>query len=69
MKMNHNVKMALVAALLFYIVSSAVTYTLTDSILGSYIHIAHSNGAPTAAGLFVHTVVFGVCYYFILTRY
>ena len=61
---------ALVAALLFYVISSPYTYKLVDSVVGSVLSavvpqlaglfkIAEA-GCPTQYGLLVHAAVFGV---------
>ena len=52
----------LLAAVLFYVVSNPATYKLVESLLGRFFKIA-TNGSPTATGLLVHTVVFGVLFY------
>lgn len=49
----------LIAALLFFIVGSPATYKLVQSVLGDVVTIASAAGAPTIAGLAVHSVVFG----------
>lgn len=60
---------AAIAALLFYIVSSPITYTLTQNVLGGYLPIADAYGCPTGIGLIVHTVVYGAVTYAIMVAY
>jgi len=59
---------AFFAALLFYVISNPITYTLVDSITTTFLgpllgpsaaffKIAEA-GQPTGYGLFVHTIVF-----------
>lgn len=50
---------SLLAAVLFFIVGSPALYNLVQSALGRVVTIARG-GAPTTAGLLVHSVVFGV---------
>ena len=64
-----KVQTALIAALVFYIVSSPITYSLTQSMLGSLVHVADHTGCPTGVGLFVHTAVFGVVTYILMLSY
>ena len=52
---------AVVAALLFFIISNPMTYKLVDSVLGGLLgRIAGPSGCPTSWGLVVHSVVFGL---------
>lgn len=50
---------SLLAAILFVIVGSPLTYGLVQSVLGGLVTIARS-GAPTTAGLLVHGLVYGL---------
>ena len=54
----------MLAAVLFYVVSNPATYKLVESLLGRFFKIA-MNGAPTPAGLLVHTAVFAVLFHFL----
>jgi hypothetical protein len=45
------------SAIVFFIVSSPLLYTVVQALLGKVITIA-VNGKPTLAGLIVHSVVF-----------
>ena len=58
-------KAAVVAALLFFIISNPMTYKLMDSILGALVgRIASPSGCPTTLGMVVHSAVFGVATYY-----
>lgn len=60
---------AAVAALLFYIVSSPITYKIVDGFFGSMFQIADHTGCPSGSGLIVHTVVYGLVSYAIMIAY
>jgi hypothetical protein len=51
-------KYSFISALVFFIVANPETYKLTQTILGSFVEIAHPMGAATPNGLLLHTVVF-----------
>lgn len=65
------------AALLFFVVSSPFTYKLVDSLIGglvyavapsmsSFFKVAES-GCPTNYGLAVHSLVFGLVTYYLMS--
>lgn len=58
-----------IAALLFYIVSSPITYRIVDGILGGMFKIADPAGCPSGGGLIVHAVVYGLITYLIMIAY
>lgn len=60
---------ALIAALTFYIVSSPITYTITQQLFGSWTLVADHTGAPTGWGLLLHTAVFGLIAYWMMVAY
>ena len=60
---------ALIAALVFYIVSSPITYSLTEKLFGSWTKLADHTGSPTGLGLVVHTMVFGLVTYGLMLAY
>lgn len=60
---------ALIAALTFYIVSSPITYGVTQKLIGDWVYIADHTGCPTGPGLFVHTAIFGVITYLMMLAY
>lgn len=68
---------ALTAALLFYVISSPFTYRLVDSVVGGVVgavmpqfttlfKIAEA-GCPTNYGLLVHSAVFGLVSYYLMS--
>ena len=64
-----KVQTSLIAALTFYIVSSPITYSLTEKLFGGWSRIADHTGSPTGLGLFVHTLVFGLVTYLMMVAY
>ena len=59
-----KVMASLQAALLFLIVANPATYRLVQMIFGSLFKVANSaTGCPSAAGLLLHAVVFGLLSY------
>lgn len=63
--MNGKVKGALVAGLMFFIISHPIVYKFVDSLLGGLLgRIASPGGCPTTWGLIVHSAVFAVATYY-----
>ena len=63
--MNGKVKGALVAGLLFFVISHPIIYKLVDSLIGGFLGpIASAGGCPTTWGLIVHSVVFAAATYY-----
>jgi len=63
--MNGKVKGALVAGLMFFIISHPIVYKLVDSLIGGLLgRIASSSGCPTTWGLIVHAAVFALATYY-----
>jgi hypothetical protein len=63
--MNGKLKGALVAGLLFFILSHPVVYKFVDSLLGKLIgSTASPSGCPTTMGLLVHSAVFVALTYY-----
>lgn len=71
--LSRKMQAALTAALLFYVISSPFTYRLVDNLVGGVVgavvpqfttlfKIAEA-GCPTNYGLLVHSVVFGLVTY------
>lgn len=58
---DKQIKLSLLSALIFLLISSPEMYRVTSNVLGSW--IANAAGCPTAAGLLTHTVVFGLIVY------
>jgi hypothetical protein len=74
---SRKVQASVTAALLFFVVSSPFTYKIVDSLIGgivqaiapamsSFFKIAES-GSPTTYGLIVHSVVFGLVTYYLMS--
>lgn len=56
---------ALVAGLMFFIISNPVVYKLVDGILGNLLgRISSPAGCPTTWGLIVHSAVFAAATYY-----
>jgi len=50
--------------IVFLIISSPLTYKLTNGVLGRILgKLADPSGCPTTLGLFVHSLVFGLIIY------
>lgn len=63
--MNGKLKGALVAGLLFFIISHPFVYQTVDSLLRGILGpIASPSGCPTTLGLIVHSVVFAAATYY-----
>jgi hypothetical protein len=63
--MNGKVKGALVAALMFFIISHPIVYKFIDSLIGGLLGtVASPSGCPTTWGLIVHSAVFGLATYY-----
>ena len=63
--MNGKLKGALIAGLLFFIISHPFVYKLVDSLVGGLLgSIASPSGCPTTWGLIVHSAVFAVAAYY-----
>jgi hypothetical protein len=56
---------AVVAGILFFIVSNPIVYKLVDQLLGGLLgRIATPSGCPTTWGLIVHSAVFAAATYY-----
>ncbi len=55
-------KYSFYSALVFFVVASPQAYEISQQLLGTKLDISN-NGAPTAAGLMLHTVVFMIALY------
>lgn len=60
--MDPKIIYSLQAALLFLVIASPIMYRVVQAIFGRLFTVA-VNGCPTVAGLFLHTVVFGLIVY------
>lgn len=55
---------AIVAGLLFFIISNPIVYKIVDQLLGGLLgRIATPSGCPTTWGLIVHSAVFAAATY------
>jgi hypothetical protein len=74
--LTRKAQAAIIAGLLFFVVSSPLTYRLVDSLIGglvvsvvpsmaSLFTVAQA-GCPTTYGLVLHSVVFGVISYLLM---
>lgn len=74
---SRKVQASLTAALLFFVVSSPFTYKIVDSLIGgivrtiapsmAYLFKVAESGCPTNYGLFVHSAVFGLVTYYLMS--
>lgn len=56
---------AIVAGVMFFIISNPIVYKLVDSILGDLLgRISSPAGCPTTWGLIVHSAVFAAASYY-----
>lgn len=63
--MNGKLKEALVAGLMFFIISHPIVYKLVDSVVGGILgRVASPSGCPTTWGLIVHAAVFAAATYY-----
>lgn len=59
-----KIKASVIAALLFIVIASPELFGLMQKLLGSVIRVASPGGTPTAAGLLLHGLVYGLITYF-----
>lgn len=62
--MSRHIRGALTAALLFYVISSPYVYNLVNSIIPG----VAVGGCPTTMGLIVHSAVYGLIVYYLMTN-
>jgi hypothetical protein len=63
--MNGKLKGALIAGLMFFIISHPFVYKLVDSLVGGILgRISSPSGCPTTWGLIVHSAVFTAATYY-----
>ena len=60
-------KYSLYSALAFFLLASPQMFTFVNNILGGLVKIAEPNGCPTSMGLMIHTIVFLVLLYFMMS--
>ena len=63
--MSEKFKAALIAGLMFFIISNPFVYKTVDSLVGGMLgNIASAGGCPTTWGLVVHSSLFAVATYY-----
>jgi uncharacterized membrane protein (DUF106 family) len=63
--MASKLNAALVAGLMFFIISNPMVYKIVDGLLGGLLGpIASPSGCPTTWGLIVHSAVFAAATYY-----
>ena len=63
--MNAKLTAALIAGLMFFIISNPMVYKLVDNLVGGLLgNIASPSGCPTTWGLIVHSGVFAAATYY-----
>lgn len=63
--MNGKLKGALIAGLMFFIISNPMVYKIVDDLAGGLLgRIASPGGCPTTWGLIVHSAVFAAAAYY-----
>jgi hypothetical protein len=60
MNIGLKAKYSFYSALVFFLVANPETYKITQKLLGGLFMIASEAGCPTAAGTFLHTILFFV---------
>ncbi len=66
--MSRQVTGSITAALLFFIISSPFTYQLTNNMLSTIIGRTSDGGCPTHVGLILHSAVYGLIVYYLMTN-
>lgn len=65
MKVSAKLSSAIVAAILFFIISNPIVYKFVDGVLGGVLGpLASTAGCPTATGLILHSAVFGAVMFY-----
>ncbi len=61
---SQKISATIQSVLVFYIIANPMTYRFVDSLLSGVVgRIANASGSPTALGLIVHSLVFGLVVY------
>ena len=63
---NLKWKYSFYAALIFFIISGPEAYNVTQSLLGNFVQTS-INGCPTSWGLTIHSVVFAIIMYIMMS--
>lgn len=65
MALSAKLKAAIIAGVMFFIISNPIIYKAVDSVAGGMLGpIASPGGCPTTWGLIVHSAVFAVATYY-----
>jgi len=65
MVLSAKLKAAIVAGIMFFIISNPIVYKAVDGVVGGMLGpIASPGGCPTTWGLIVHSAVFAVATYY-----
>jgi hypothetical protein len=65
--MASKIHIALLAAVIYFVIANPMTYKIVDSIIGTFFPVASASGCPTFAGLLFHTFVFFLITYFVMS--
>jgi ammonia channel protein AmtB len=60
---NIKLRASIVAAALFAVVASPQLFAFMNALLGGLVRVTTAGGAPTLAGLILHSVVYGLIVY------
>ena len=63
-----KIKASVMSALLFVVIASPELFGVMQSLLGSLVRVASPAGVPTATGLVLHAVVFGLLVFALMQR-
>jgi hypothetical protein len=58
-----KIKASILAALLFIVIASPELFGVMQNLLGGLVKVASPGGVPTAAGLVLHALVYGLISY------
>lgn len=65
MALSAKLKGALIAGIMFFIISNPIVYKIVDGLIGGLLgNIASPGGCPTTWGLIVHSAVFAAATYY-----
>lgn len=65
MALSAKLKAAIIAGIMFFIISNPIVYKAVDGVVGGMLGpIASPGGCPTTWGLIVHSVVFATATYY-----
>jgi hypothetical protein len=65
MALSAKLKGAIIAGIMFFIISNPIVYKFVDGLIGGLLgNIASPGGCPTTWGLIVHSAVFAAATYY-----